>query len=301
MRTLIDEAKSRKDVILFIDEMHMIMGAGDPTGNMDIGNILKPAMARGDIQVIGATTLKEYRQIEKDSALERRLQPIIVEEPSNEETIEILEKLKNRFEVYHGVTYNREAIVTCVELADKYIHDRFMPDKAIDLMDIAGSKMNLKLTNDPMAKNRRMLNKLTKEKTSAITEDRFEDALEIRKRERDLENKTSVYQKEQESNQKDSAPQDTMPVVPESLIAQIIEERTGIQASKLTENEQEKVSLLHERLSEKVIGQDQAIQAVSKSIRRSRVGLSPKGKPVGSFLFVGPSGVGKTGVCKKVG
>lgn len=291
---LIKEAASRKDIILFIDEMHMIMGAGDPAGKMDVGNMLKPAMARGDIQVIGATTLKEYRQIEKDAALERRLQPILVEEPTKEETKQILEKLKERFEAYHGVTYSDKAIETCVELADKYIHDRFMPDKAIDLMDIAGSKLNLLLTNDPLGKMRRELITVTEEKERAILIEEFEDAANLRAKENrmieEITNRQTVLQAQGQG----------IPSVPEELIAKIIEEKTGIKAAKLTETEQEKVNLLETRLSDRVIGQLEAIKAVSRSVRRNRVGLNPQGKPVGSFLFVGPSGVGKTELARKL-
>nr|WP_221301881.1 ATP-dependent Clp protease ATP-binding subunit [Texcoconibacillus texcoconensis] len=291
MKQLIAELKERQNVILFIDEIHMIVGAGSAEGSMDAGNILKPALARGEFQMIGATTLSEYRQIEKDAAFERRLQPIIVKEPTVDEAIEILRGIQDKYETYHEVTFTDEAIRACVTLADRYIQDRQLPDKAIDLLDESGSKMNLaysdgQTSTDPKAR----LNEIYVEKEQAIKEEKYERAAELQKEEKELLDK--LDHAEESTNEK--------VVIQVDDIQNIIEQKTGIPVSKLQEDEQSKLKSLEKRLAEKVIGQEEAVQKVAKAIRRSRVGLKAKHRPIGSFLFVGPTGVGKTELTKQL-
>ncbi|TYS08274.1 AAA domain-containing protein [Bacillus subtilis] len=286
MKQLITELKERKNVILFIDEIHLLVGAGSAEGSMDAGNILKPALARGELQVIGATTLKEYRQIEKDAALERRFQPIMVQEPSIEQAILILQGIKDKYEAYHGVTFSDEAIKACVTLSSRYIQDRHLPDKAIDLLDEAGSKANLlidELNNEDAAER---LTAIEAEKAKALEEENYELAAKLRDEEIALEKKTN------------SSSSHSAVTVEADHIQDIIEQKTGIPVGKLQADEQTKMKELEAKLHERVIGQEAAVQKVAKAVRRSRAGLKSKNRPVGSFLFVGPTGVGKTELSK---
>ncbi|UQZ41848.1 ATP-dependent protease ATP-binding subunit ClpE [Bacillus subtilis] len=286
MKQLITELKERKNVILFIDEIHLLVGAGSAEGSMDAGNILKPALARGELQVIGATTLKEYRQIEKDAALERRFQPVMVQEPSIEQAILILQGIKDKYEAYHGVTFSNEAIKACVTLSSRYIQDRHLPDKAIDLLDEAGSKANLLIDelNDEDAAER--LTAIEAEKTKALEEENYELAAKLRDEELALEKKLN------------SSSAHTAVTVEAEHIQEIVEQKTGIPVGKLQADEQTKMKELEAKLHERVIGQEAAVQKVAKAVRRSRAGLKSKNRPVGSFLFVGPTGVGKTELSK---
>ncbi|MBC1527749.1 AAA domain-containing protein [Listeria seeligeri] len=282
MKQLIKELQDRKNTILFIDEVHTIVGAGSAEGSMDAGNILKPALARGDLQMIGATTLKEYRTIEKDAALERRFQPVTVNEPSIEETLTILNGLKDKYEEFHEVVYSPESLKAAVELSTRYIQDRHLPDKAIDLMDEVGSKYNLSIEKlDENTVSERVA-RLEEEKNQALQMEDYEKAAKVRDEISRLEeNKTNNSFSER-------------PVIQASDIQAIIEEKTGIPVGRLQENEQSKMKHLESNLSGKVIGQEDAVKKVAKAIRRSRVGLKAKNRPIGSFLFVGPTGVGKT-------
>ncbi|MBC1482943.1 AAA domain-containing protein [Listeria sp. FSL L7-1509] len=282
MKQLIKELQDRKNTILFIDEVHTIVGAGSAEGSMDAGNILKPALARGDLQMIGATTLKEYRTIEKDAALERRFQPVTVNEPTTDETLIILNGLKDKYEEFHEVVYSPEALKAAVELSTRYIQDRHLPDKAIDLMDEVGSKYNLaieKLDENTISER---VARLEVEKNQALQMEDYEKAAKVRDEISRLEeNKTNNNFSERS-------------VIQASDIQAIIEEKTGIPVGRLQENEQSKMKNLESNLSGKVIGQADAVKKVAKAIRRSRVGLKAKNRPIGSFLFVGPTGVGKT-------
>lgn len=286
MKQLISELQERKNIILFIDEIHQLVGAGSAEGSMDAGNILKPALARGELQVVGATTLKEYRQIEKDAALERRFQPVHVLEPTVEEAIEILKGIQSKYEDFHEVKFNEDAIRACVQLSHRYIQDRYLPDKAIDLMDEAGSKLNLvsDYTNINHAEKR--LADIAQEKEQALSLEDYETAAKLRDEEAKLEKALN------ENGNTDR------PAVTVQHIQEIIEKKTGIPVGKLQEDEQEKMRNLAANLNSKVIGQEDAVQKVAKAIRRSRAGLKSKNRPIGSFLFVGPTGVGKTELTK---
>ncbi|BDG33054.1 ATP-dependent Clp protease ATP-binding subunit [Parageobacillus thermoglucosidasius] len=286
MKRLIAELQQRKNVILFIDEIHLLVGAGSAEGSMDAGNILKPALARGELQVVGATTLKEYRQIEKDAALERRFQPVIVHEPTVEQAITILKGIQPKYEQFHHVKYTDEAIEACVKLSHRYIQDRFLPDKAIDLLDEAGSKANLRIGPTDEKQIQERLAQIAKEKTKAVNEENFELAAKLRDEELKLE------------KQLQNGVNQERPVVDVADIQRIIEEKTGIPVGKLQADEKEKMKHLEENLAKKVIGQEEAVKKVAKAIRRSRAGLKAKHRPVGSFLFVGPTGVGKTELAK---
>ncbi|AEV18468.1 MULTISPECIES: ATP-dependent Clp protease ATP-binding subunit [Geobacillus] len=286
MKRLIAELQERKNIILFIDEIHLLVGAGAAEGSMDAGNILKPALARGELQVVGATTLKEYRQIEKDAALERRFQPVIVHEPTVEEAIAILKGIQPKYEQFHHVRYTDEAIEACVKLSHRYIQDRFLPDKAIDLLDEAGSKANLRLGPTDEKQLQERLIQIAKEKEQAAKEENYELAAKLRAEELKLEK-----QLEQGVTQE-------RPTVDVADIEQIIAEKTGIPVGKLQADEKEKMKHLEENLAKKVIGQAEAVKKVAKAIRRSRAGLKAKHRPIGSFLFVGPTGVGKTELAK---
>ncbi|MBC1717348.1 AAA domain-containing protein [Listeria welshimeri] len=282
MKQLIKELQERKNTILFIDEVHTIVGAGSAEGSMDAGNILKPALARGDLQMIGATTLKEYRTIEKDAALERRFQPVTVNEPTTKETLTILNGLKAKYEDFHEVVYSPEALTAAVELSARYIQDRHLPDKAIDLMDEVGSKYNLSIEKlDENTVSERVA-RLEEEKNHALQMEDYEKAAKVRDEITRLEeNKTSNSFSER-------------PVIQASDIQAIIEDKTGIPVGRLQEDEKSKMKNLESNLTGKVIGQEDAVKKVAKAIRRSRVGLKAKNRPIGSFLFVGPTGVGKT-------
>lgn len=286
MKQLIQELQARKNIILFIDEIHLLVGAGSAEGSMDAGNILKPALARGELQVVGATTLKEYRQIEKDAALERRFQPVIVKEPSIEEAISILKGIQEKYEQYHQVKYSEDAIKACVTLSHRYIQDRFLPDKAIDLMDEAGSRLNLKAEPANEADIHDRLKQIAHEKEKALKEERYELAAKLRDEEAALEKQLEQGKDKQQA------------IVQVEDIQKIIEEKTGIPVGKLQEDEQAKMKHLEENLAKKIIGQEDAVRKVAKAIRRSRAGLKAKNRPIGSFLFVGPTGVGKTELSK---
>lgn len=289
MKQLISELQERQNVILFIDEVHQLVGAGAAEGSMDAGNILKPALARGELQLIGATTLKEYRDIEKDAALERRFQPVMVHEPSLEQAIEILKGIQTKYEDYHKVSYSEDAIEACVNLSNRYIQDRYLPDKAIDLLDQAGSKLNLRAgTTDPSDIENR-LHEINKQKEIATNEENYELAAKLRDEEKQLEEKLNQA----------SEPNHTASVTKQD-IQKIIEEKTGIPVSKLQENEQTKMKDLDKQLNASVIGQEEAVKKITKAIRRSRAGLKNKNRPIGSFLFVGPTGVGKTELTKSL-
>ncbi|PFA63297.1 ATP-dependent Clp protease ATP-binding subunit [Bacillus sp. AFS015802] len=286
LKAIISELQKRENVMLFIDEIHQLVGAGSAEGSMDAGNILKPALARGELQVIGATTLKEYRQIEKDAALERRFQPVMVNEPTPEEAIEILKGLKDRYEDYHGVEFTEESIEACVKLSHRYIQDRFLPDKAIDLMDEAGSKVNLLSEGKDKTAIHKKLNDVRLKKEQATKEENYEQAAILRDEEAELE------------RQLGEGKSDAKPLVEKELIQTIIEGKTGIPVGKLQSDDRKRMKSLEENLAHKVIGQEEAVKKVAKAVRRSRAGLKAKHRPIGSFLFVGPTGVGKTELTK---
>ncbi|NSL50646.1 ATP-dependent Clp protease ATP-binding subunit [Calidifontibacillus erzurumensis] len=288
MKQLIADLQKRKNIILFIDEIHLLVGAGSAEGSMDAGNILKPALARGELQIIGATTLKEYRKIEKDAALERRFQPVMVTEPTVEQAIEILKGIQFKYENYHNVKYTDKAIEACVKLSHRYIQDRFLPDKAIDLLDEAGSKVNLKMGVDDKTALEKRLAEIAKEKEKAAKEENYELAAKLRQEEIELEKR---LEKGQETNKA---------IVDVGDIQKIIEEKTGIPVGKLEQDEQAKMKNLASNLAKKIIGQDEAVEKVAKAIKRSRAGLKAKNRPIGSFLFVGPTGVGKTELTKRL-
>jgi ATP-dependent Clp protease ATP-binding subunit ClpE len=286
VKQVIAELQQRKNIILFIDEIHLLVGAGSAQGSMDAGNILKPALARGELQVVGATTLKEYRMIEKDAALERRFQPVMVSEPSVDEATQILKGLRPKYEDYHQVRYSDEVIKACVSLSHRYIQDRFLPDKAIDLMDEAGSKLNLRASNSDTEPLHERLAQIGREKLKATQEENYERAAELRDEEARIEKQ--LEQPSQEPRMEVSV-QD---------IQEIIETKTGIPVKKLQEAEQAKMKSLGDNLAAHVIGQQEAVQKLAKAIRRTRAGLKAKHRPIGSFLFVGPTGVGKTELTK---
>jgi len=296
LKKALDEIRKAGNVILFIDEMHTIIGAGAAEGAIDASNILKPSLARGEIQVIGATTLDEYRKhVEKDAALERRFQPITVGEPSVEEAIGILKGVRDKYEAHHRVKITDEAIIAAVKFSDRYITDRFLPDKAIDLIDEAGSKVRLKSFTAPpdLKKLEEQFEKLRKEKEDSIRSQEFEKAARIRDEEQKL--KSELEKAKNDWYQKSQVKTDT---VTEEHIAEVVASWTGIPVKKLAEEETERLMKMEEVLHQRVIGQEEAVKAVSKAIRRGRVGLKDPKRPVGSFIFLGPTGVGKTELCK---
>ena len=290
MQKLIDEIRSRQDVILFIDEIHEIVGAGSAgDGNMDAGNILKPALARGELQMVGATTLNEYRIIEKDAALERRMQPVKVDEPTVEETITILKGIQKKYEDYHHVKYTDAAIEAAALLSNRYIQDRFLPDKAIDLLDEAGSKMNLTLNFvDPKVIDQRLI-EAENLKAQATRDEDFEKAAYFR-------DQIAKYKELQKTSVLDN----DIPIISEKTIEHIVEQKTNIPVGDLKEKEQSQLVNLASDLKAHVIGQDDAVDKIAKAIRRNRVGLGTPNRPIGSFLFVGPTGVGKTELSKQL-
>ncbi|HHG8120717.1 TPA: AAA family ATPase [Streptococcus pneumoniae] len=290
MQKLMEEIRKHEDIILFIDEIHEIVGAGSASdGNMDAGNILKPALARGELQLVGATTLNEYRIIEKDAALERRMQPVKVDEPTVDETITILKGIQKKYEDYHHVQYTDAAIEAAATLSNRYIQDRFLPDKAIDLLDEAGSKMNLTLNFvDPKVIDQRLI-EAENLKSQATREEDFEKAAYFR----------DQIAKYKEMQKKKITDQDT-PIISEKTIEHIIEQKTNIPVGDLKEKEQSQLIHLAEDLKSHVIGQDDAVDKIAKAIRRNRVGLGTPNRPIGSFLFVGPTGVGKTELSKQL-
>ena len=296
IKKILDEVKKAKNIILFIDEIHTIVGAGAAEGAIDAANILKPLLARGEIQLIGATTLDEYRKyIEKDSALERRFSIINVNEPSAKDTIEILKGIIDKYEAHHNVKITNEAIESAVNLSVKYITDRFLPDKAIDLIDEAASKIRTKIFTEPdeIKELQEESIILAKEKEEAIYEQEFEKAAQLRDKEELLKKKLN----EKMENLEKIRNRDVAEITEEN-IAEIVSRWTGVPVQKLTQDENNKLKNLEENLHKRIIGQDEAVEAVAKAIKRSRVGLKDPNRPIGSFLFLGPTGVGKTELSK---
>ena len=296
IKKVLSEVKEDGDILLFIDEIHTIIGAGGAEGAIDASNILKPSLARGEIQLIGATTVEEYRKyIEKDAALERRFQPVMVEEPSEEDSIEILRGLRSRYEEHHKVTITNEALEAAVKLAARYINDRFLPDKAIDLIDEASSKLRLTVYTEPeeIKVLEEDIKKLERQKEDAIKAEAYEKAGDIKKKQdkkrEKIEKIRDKWQKEKNSRKL---------VVGDNEIADIVSDWTRIPVRKLAEEESERLLKLESILHERVVGQEEAVTAVSKAIRRGRVGLKDPKRPIGSFLFLGPTGVGKTELSK---
>ncbi len=296
MRGIINELEKNPDIILFIDEIHTLVGAGGASGSLDASNMFKPALARGELQCIGATTLDEFRQhIEKDGALERRFQKIIVEPTSIEETIEILNNIKIKYEEHHNVIYTDDAIESCVILTDRYMHDRFLPDKAIDALDEAGSRIHITKINVPknITDLEEKLSIATNEKKDAIKMQKFEIAAELRDNEKriisQLEKEKSIWENELKSNKE---------TVTDQHVADVISIMTGIPVNRIASQEMKKLTLMTDSIKKKIIGQDDAIQKIVKSIRRNRVGLKDPNKPIGSFIFLGATGVGKTQLAK---
>ncbi|GEO75006.1 ATP-dependent Clp protease ATP-binding subunit [Levilactobacillus namurensis] len=291
MQQLMKEVQANPDIILFIDEIHEIMGAGNAEGGMDAGNVLKPALARGDFQLIGATTLNEYRDIEKDQALARRFQPVTVDEPSPDEAIKILKGIQKKYEDYHHVHYTDAAIEAAVRLSDRYIQDRFLPDKAIDLLDESGSRKNLTINvADPHAIDEKIAD-AEKQKQAALKQEDYEKAAYYR-------DQVTKLNKSKESAQ--SADQDQSTEVTEKDMQDIVEEKTNIPVGELQAKEQHQLKSLGTDLEKHVIGQNEAVDKVARAIRRNRIGLNGTGRPIGSFLFVGPTGVGKTELAKQL-
>lgn len=293
LKKLFEELEDREDVILFIDEFHMVLGAGASEGSMDAANILKPILAKGDIQIIGATTIDEYRKhVEKDQALTRRMQPVYVEEPNKDDTIKIIEGLKDKYEDHHKVEITDDAIKAAVDLSQRYIQDRFLPDKAIDVIDEACSKERIKnyKENKDQVSNKEILNKLFEEKNQAINEQNFEKAASLRDKINETREK---FEKEKEEKKMDLK-------ISFDEVAKIVSSWSKVPITKLTEDEKQKYMDLDIDLKKEVIGQDKAIDSVSQAIKRARVGLKDPKKPIGSFIFVGPTGVGKTYLAKSL-
>lgn len=291
LKKAIDEVQKHDDMIIFIDELHTLIGAGASEGSMDAANILKPALARGTFQVIGATTLDEYKKhIEKDAALERRFQPVLVGEPSEEEALEILKGLRDRYEAFHKAKITDEALKAAVELSSRYISDRFLPDKAIDVMDEAASKVRVKVfTAPPDVKDlETRLADVRKEKEAAVTGQNYEEAAKLRDEEKKLVDEIEAKQQARSKEDEEKL------VVTEDDIAAVVSQWSGVPVAKIAEEESQRLLRLEDELHERVVGQDEAVVAVSKAVRRARAGLKDPKRPIGSFLFLGPTGVGKT-------
>lgn len=293
LKNIMDEIRrSKNHIILFIDELHTVIGAGAAEGAIDASNMLKPSLARGELQCIGATTIDEFRKhIEHDAALERRFQPIMVEPPSVEETVEILKGLREKYESHHKVKYSDEALATSAELSDRYISDRYLPDKAIDLIDEAGARARLQSTQPPvqLKEKEETLTKVTLEKETAIAKQEYEKAASMRDKERDLRKSLDDARKKWRNTR-----EETRPVISPEEIALLVSKWTKIPVTRLTETESEKLLHMEEKLQKRVIGQDEAIKIISQAIRRSRTGLKDPRRPIGGFIFLGPTGVGKT-------
>ena len=296
IKKVIDEVKNAKDVILFIDEVHTLIGAGSAEGAADAANILKPSLARGELQIIGATTIEEYRKhIEKDAALERRFQPVMVDEPSQEEAIEILKGIKDKYEAHHKVKITDEAIESAVKLSTRYIGDRYLPDKAIDLIDAAASRVRLRSYTAPsdLKELEDKKKSVEAEKLSAVNAQEFERAAALRDEERKLDKEI----KDKKENWHDMAGKSHDEVTPAD-IADIVSSWTGVPVTQLSTEESDRLLHMEDELHRRIVGQDEAVEAVSRAIRRGRVGLKDPKKPIGSFIFLGPTGVGKTELCK---
>ncbi|MDE6124022.1 MAG: ATP-dependent Clp protease ATP-binding subunit, partial [Eubacterium sp.] len=296
IKKAMDEVRNSKDVILFIDEVHTIMGAGAAEGAVDAANILKPSLARGEIQVIGATTIDEYRKnIEKDSALERRFQSVMVGEPTEEETVAILKGLRDKYEAHHKVKITDDAIETAVKMSSRYIADRFLPDKAIDLIDEAASRVRLKAFTAPpnLKEMENEIKRLQEEKASAVRSQDFENAAKIRDKEKDLQ----TLLDDEKEKWKNSSSHDVKEISTED-IASVVSAWSGIPVNQLTKEESEKLLNMEQIMHERIVGQDKAVSSIAKAIRRGRVGLKNPNRPLGSFIFLGPTGVGKTELCK---
>lgn len=287
MQELMDELKQKQDIILFIDEIHEIVGAGNAEGGMDAGNVLKPALARGEFQLVGATTLNEFRTIEKDAALARRLQPVQVEEPSKEEALAILHGLRAKYESYHQVAYTDEALESAIQLSTRYIQDRYLPDKAIDLLDEAGSRKNLALQAFDPSEVKAKIAQAQTNKKAALDQEDYEKAAFYRDQIAKLEEHLTAK------------PQVKSEVTAQDM-EKIVEEMTSIPVGELKQKEQAQLQTLAQTLKQNVIGQDRAVDKVARSIRRNRIGFNKSGRPIGSFLFVGPTGVGKTEAAKQL-
>ena len=289
MEQLIKELQQNDDIILFIDEIHEIVGAGNAEGGMDAGNIIKPALARGELQLVGATTIKEYRDIEKDSALARRFQPVEVKEPSIDETTRILKGIQKRYEDYHHVHYTNDAIESAAKLSARYIQDRFLPDKAIDLLDEAGSRMNLTIPYIDKDKMQERINAAEQLKEEALKNEDYEKAAYYR-------DQIDKYKKVKDQK----VDPDKSPVITSKIMNKIVEEKTGIPVGDIQKQEENQLQNLASDLKAHVIGQDKAVDKVARAIRRNRIGFNKSGRPIGSFLFVGPTGVGKTELAKQL-
>ena len=298
MKTIMIELEKTDNLILFIDELHTIVGAGGASGSLDASNMFKPALARGDIHCIGATTLDEYRKhVEKDGALERRFQKINILPPSTIEAIEILKGLQSRYEKHHNVSYSEEAVRACVYFSDRYITDKFLPDKAIDVMDEAGSRahiLNIKVPQNIIDLELE-IEKIRTEKNSVVMKQRFEDAASLRDKEQKLINKLNDLQKKWKSSEELNPS-----IISEENIADVVSTMTRIPVTKVAESESKKLLKMSDELSEKIIGQNQAIEILSKAVQRSRAGLKREGRPIGVYLFLGPTGVGKTETVKEL-
>ena len=295
MKAILEELKDNQDIVLFIDELHTLVGAGNASGSLDASNIFKPALARGEVQVIGATTLDEFREnIEKDGALTRRFQQVLIEEPTLEETITILKNIKDKYEDHHKVTYTDEAIEECVKMADRYISDRAMPDKAIDILDEAGATTNVNVETPQNIKDlEAKKEKIKEEKMSVVNKQKYEDAAKLRDEERRLDDQLDKAK----SEWRDKVDKERT-VVDVELVAEVVSMMTGIPISKVNTQETKKLLALDTTLKGKVIGQDEAVLKVVKAIKRSRIGIKSPKKPIGSFIFLGPTGVGKTYLAK---
>ncbi|HQD12541.1 MAG TPA: ATP-dependent Clp protease ATP-binding subunit, partial [Chitinophagales bacterium] len=292
MKAIMTELEKNRDVILFIDEIHTIVGAGGATGSLDASNIFKPALARGELQCIGASTLDEYRQyIEKDGALDRRFQKVMVDPPSPEETLIILNNLKNKYEEYHNVNYSPEAINACVQLSTRYITDRFLPDKAIDVLDEVGARVHLKNIHVPetITKLEQDIEKIKEEKNQVVKNQRYEEAARLRDSEKRLQEELEQAKR----NWEEEAKTKRFPVNEED-IAEVVAMMTGIPVKRVAQSESKKLVQMADDLKKQVIGQDEAVVKITKAIQRNRVGLKDPKKPIGTFIFLGPTGVGKT-------
>ena len=298
MKAILNELEVNSDIILFIDEIHTIVGAGGASGSLDASNMFKPALARGELQCIGATTLDEYRQnIEKDGALERRFQKVLVEPTSIDETLQILQNIKERYEDHHNVSYTDEALESCVALTNRYISDRHLPDKAIDALDEAGSRVHINNINVPenILKLEKELDAIKSQKGNVIKKQRFEEAAKLRDEERKIENnlkQAKLIWEDELKNQRE--------IVTEDNVAEVVAMMTGVPVQRIAEQESKKLVQMEKELQKRVIGQDEAVSKIVKAIRRNRVGLKDPEKPIGSFIFLGPTGVGKTQLAKEL-